>query len=129
MMHASPQSTLPAISPGSTATHERRTAPRVDADWAVKLSGPGGGLRYRAGRTRNLSAGGALLRLEAWPASLGGGQLRPGQRVRLGVADPAEVARPGVIAAERMIEATVLRRIVNHDGAEEVAVRFHRPMG
>lgn len=104
-------------SAGVTGELERRGAARAPVDWTVKVGADG--VRYLAGRTRNVSAGGALLRLEG-PT---GPRLQPGQRVRLGFADRTG---PGVLATARMVEATVLRR-VDHGEGQEVAVRFAVP--
>lgn len=93
---------------------DRRGEPRVPVRWAVKLAGEAGQMGYWGGWTRNVSAGGALMRVE------GRTKLKPGQRVRMGFAGSSG---PGVIAADRMVEATVVRRL-DHENAQEIAVRF-----
>ena len=93
--------------------HNRRADVRQTVHRPVKLRPPSTVGRYLAGRTRNISAGGALIELNR-PASL-----NRGDTVRLAIADHDDVP---LLTADGMIAATVLRR----DPAQpaRIAVRF-----
>ena len=70
--------------------------------------------RFLAGRTVNVSAGGAMLQVDH--PSL----LVPGQRVAIGMADTQQDV---ILRSEDMSEATVVRSI-GVKGAQTVAVQF-----
>lgn len=97
----------------SVATAERRLDARHPVQRPVKIQ-PEGGWRYYPGRTVNLSSGGALLELSI-PAPL-----RPGQRLRIGV---AWSSRDVVLAGNSMLDARVVRSL-GMDGRQLVAVAF-----
>ena len=98
------------------APAERRRDPRLDVTRPVKLHCPDTG-RYWAGRTCNLSPGGAMVEV-AHPSLL-----VPGQAVQLGV---AWTSRQTLLNANDLVDATVVRSL--GDGAVQyVAVSFaHR---
>ena len=95
--------------------HERRHDARLPLTRPAKVQCLTTG-RYLAGRTRNLSAGGALLEIDH--PSL----LVPGQRLRVGV---ARTKQDVVLAAEEMTPATVVRS-AGLRGTQTVAVQFDR---
>ncbi len=96
---------------------ERRRAPRLDMDCRAKVHICDTG-RFLAGRTRNLSASGALLEIDH--PSL----LVPGQRLRLGV---AWSKRDVVLSADEMPQATVVRSL-GMGSLQTVAITFDKAM-
>ena len=95
---------------------ERRREARREVSQPVKVQCLETG-RYLTGRTRNLSAGGALL--EVLHPSL----LVPGQRLRVGV---ARNDRQALLTSSEMAEATVVRSL-GLGGTQSVAVSFAHP--
>jgi hypothetical protein len=95
---------------------ERRREARLEVSQPVKVQCLETG-RYLAGRTRNLSTGGALL--EVLHPSL----LVPGQRLRVGV---ARNERQAILASRDMAEAIVVRSL-GLGGSQNVAVCFAQP--
>jgi len=95
------------------ATADRRMAPRQGTHRPVKLRADSRIVRYVAGRTCNLSAGGALIELDR------AADLHTGDTIRLAIADCDNAP---LLTADRMVEATILRRDPAH-----IAVRFAQP--
>jgi len=89
---------------------DRRAEPRRALRRPVKLRPEHSAARYLAGRTQNVSPGGALIELDHAAA------LHRGDTVRLAIDTQPQAA---LLHADRMVQATVLRRDDQH-----VAVRF-----
>lgn len=102
-----------AQAPAQGGSPERRREARQRVNRPVKVQVDEGG-KYYAGQTADLSAGGTLVELQA------GASLRPGQRVRLGI---AWNSRDAVLSAESLVEATVVRSL-EAGGVRRVAVAF-----
>ncbi len=96
------------------AEEDRRAHERVELARACKLHVPAIG-RYVPGTTWNLSGGGALLEVDR-PLDL-----RPGQRVSLGV---AMKRRQAVLYSSEMFKAEVIRASGAGDRRTVLAVRF-----
>ena len=94
-------------------TSDRRHDARLELSRPVKVKCLLTG-RYLPGRSRNLSAGGALLEIDH--PSL----LVPGQRVMIGV---AHTRQDVILAAEDMTPATVVRS-AGLQGTQTVAIQF-----
>ena len=92
---------------------ERRRDLRTPLDRPIKLQSALSG-RYCAGRTRNLSHGGALLQIDH--PSL----LTNGQHVNLGIGQSDHQA---ILHADQMMDATV-RRCLALEGKQHVAIQF-----
>jgi len=82
-------------------------------DRPVKLRLPGGG-RYWSGRSRNLSAGGALIDVDH-PA-----RLQVGEVVQVAI---PHHDREAVISSDRLFEARVVRNL-GHGGVQQLALCF-----
>ena len=95
------------------ASAERRRHPRYPHRAPAKLCDELTG-KYLPGETLNLSASGALVRVQA-PT-----RLTPGRRVRLGIAPHASRS---ILRVNDMPWA-VVRRCLGHDEAQHVAVEF-----
>ena len=95
---------------------DRRLYPRVGIERPVKLQCAQTG-RYLAARTRDFSAGGAMVDLDRRASFV------PGQRVRVGIASDANAA---MIAASDMVEALVVRTALAL-GSPGIAVQFIKP--
>jgi len=92
---------------------DRRQSPRFPLARPVKLRCMISG-RYYGGHTRDVSSSGVMTQLDT--PSL----LVPGQRVAVGI---AEYERQPIIAADTMVEATVVRSL-GLDGLQRVALQF-----
>jgi len=96
---------------------DRRLYPRVDAERPVKVQCVDTG-RYLAARTRNFSAGGAMVDLDRRASFV------PGQRVRVGIAAAPDAA---MMADSQLVEAIVVRTAPAL-GAPGLAVQFVKPV-
>ena len=94
---------------------DRRRDRRLPLERRVKLMCPLSGRCY-AGRTRDYSAGGALLTLD------GRWRLGPGQQVRVGI---DWTGRQGLIRSDSMPAASVVRA-ASLDGREHLAIAFEQ---
>lgn len=96
---------------------DRRRYPRIDLAAPCKVYHPAS-RRFAAARTRNLSAGGALLRVET------GRPLMPGESI-----DVALSLEPKpLLQSISMIPSRVIRSLPVGDNAQELAVQFERPI-
>lgn len=96
---------------------DRRRHPRHDVSLACKVYHPAS-RRFAAARTRNLSIGGALLRVQT------GRPLLPGEPI-----DVALSLEPKpILAATTMAGARVIRSLPIGDAAQELAVEFDEPI-
>jgi c-di-GMP-binding flagellar brake protein YcgR len=94
---------------------DRRRHPRLDLAAPCKVYHPAS-RRFAAARTKNVSAGGALLRVET------GRPLMPGEPI-----DVALSLEPKpLLQSVSMIAARVIRSLPIGDNAQELAVRFER---
>lgn len=96
---------------------DRRRYPRIDLDRACKVYHPAS-RRFAAARTRNVSAGGALLRVQT------GRPLLPGETIDVAL---SLEAKP-LLQSIAMIPSTVIRSLPVGDNAQELAVRFEAPI-
>lgn len=91
---------LVAQNVGPDTAPDRRGFPRFEVSRPCKAFHPATG-RFIAGRTRNLSAAGAMIDLDS-PRELG-----EGERIELAIA----WSRRAVLPADALVEATVVRTI------------------
>lgn len=96
---------------------ERRCHPRLPTVRPVKLRSDATGLRYLPGRTRNLSAGGALIELDR------AAPFQAGQHVHLALAQ--HPSQP-IFYAQDLLDAVVVRSL-RHGSTCHLAVRFVQP--
>jgi len=97
--------------------HERRRGARLAVSRPCKVFEPRSG-KYRAGMTRNISAGGMLLRLDRTV------HLEPGDRLFIAV---ARRRVHGLLRSCDMLEATVVRARADTSGESMIAVVLHDP--
>lgn len=98
--------------------NDRRQFPRADLNRPCKIFLPAAA-RFLAGRTRNLSAGGALVEID------GPRDLKPGDTLELGIA----WSNRALLPADALIEAKVVRHVASlilPDGTTRrtIGVRF-----
>ncbi len=96
---------------------DRRRHPRIDLTAPCKVYHPAS-RRFAAARTRNLSAGGALLRVET------GRPLMPGEAIDIAL---SLEAKP-LLQSISMIASRVIRSLPIGDNAQELAVEFEQPI-
>ena len=97
---------------------DRREYPRRKAEISCKVYHPAT-RRFAAARTRDISQGGALLRIDL------GRPLNPGEPLELAVS----WTQQPVLAMDTVIPARVVRSLPTGDYTQEVAVRFAGPIG
>lgn len=97
---------------------ERRRHPRVPANCAAKMFFPSS-LHFGVGCTTDVSAGGALVRVERSRS------LRPGDRVEVAIASGRGAS--GVVRAEDLWPGEVVRVIPIDCHEQAIAVRFDQP--
>ncbi len=96
-----------------TSHSERRSDARNEVEKPVKIRCLRSG-RYLSGKTRNLSAGGALIEISDPHRFV------PGQRIKLGV---AWNARQTVLDSHALIDSVVIRDFAL-EGLHQIALRF-----
>ena len=104
-------------SPPPTDPKDRREYPRRRAEIWCKVFHPAT-RRFVAARTRDISQGGALLRVDM------GRPLAPGEQLDVAVS----WTQQPVLAMDTMIPARVVRSLPTGDYTQEVAVRFNGPI-
>lgn len=108
--------TLTLINADSTG-QDRRVHPRREFVRPCKVQRTGE-VRFEAGETTNVSAGGALLKVDRRQT------VRPGERIRVGVAwDSA-----GVLLSGSLLPARVVRVSMIDHHHQAVAVQFDEPL-
>ena len=100
-----------------TAKSERRQSARQPISKPAKLRCTQTG-RFMAGRTRNVSASGAML--EVYLPSM----LITGQRLEVGI---AWQHRQAMLDSDQLVQATVVRSL-GMGGVQHVAIQFDQPM-
>ncbi|MFA9477623.1 PilZ domain-containing protein [Phycisphaerales bacterium AB-hyl4] len=93
---------------------ERRADRRIRTACPVKLRCDRTGVRYIAGWSRDVSAGGTLIELASSVS------LKPGDRVSLGL---ALTPRQALIRSGQVVEAVVVRSL-RHEARQHLALRF-----
>ncbi len=118
-----PPSPTPVITPAPPAAEisvdERRRWPRLSTTRPAKVFLPSA-LRYAASETTDISAGGALLRVDRARA------LAAGDRIDIAVVSPGQVA--AVLETKNMIPARVVRVTAIDHYHQAVAIEFESPL-
>lgn len=111
-----PAAATQASQPDSTG-RDRRVFPRRSFVRPCKVQRTGD-VRFEAGETTNISAGGALIKVA------GRQPIRPGERLRVGVAWETK----GVLESGSLLPARVVRVVPIDFHHQAVAIQYDRPL-
>lgn len=114
MSQADTSATAPTL---ASSGRDRRLHPRREFVRLCKVQRTGD-VRFEPGETTNISAGGALIRVAGLQP------MRPGQRIRVGVAWESK----GVLESGSLLPARVVRVVPIDHHHQAVAIQYDRPM-